>query len=144
MKTITLCPGDNYRGYWIEGDPGASDGDAFIRVYRSREEAEEEDTKELGAVVMLDGNNEKNHNDAYAAFVVSAEDLTEKNPRECGTAPTYMMALNLLIDELKDAEASRLKETLRKLVGVADSDPFCTIGHLIEHFVPEARDLIKV
>lgn len=40
------------------------------------------------------------------------------------------------------ASAPELLEALKRLVELADSNPFCTIGHAIEHAVPSARGAI--
>jgi len=65
------------------------------------------------------------------------DDVTNGHP----LAFNQLMNMRAELTVLED-ENQRLRKAVTRVVAIADSDPFSTIGFVVEHSVPELRALV--
>lgn len=58
-----------------------------------------------------------------------------------GCYEEHLGCANERLEEAR-SHAGRLEECLRRLVAIADREPFCSIGHAIEHEVSNTRETL--
>ena len=56
---------------------------------------------------------------------------------------TLKAALDHYRAQARLAQFERMREALREIVEVADTHPFCSVGHLVEHGNVNARAVLR-